>query len=101
MTFALPTIIRLPPSLAIRRHIENILDLLSQILHYGCELSALAAKKEYENTLELLFSKIGFFGPEGIRNEEEHELFAILFGKVFKNLYSLKNTAREISASLI
>ena len=48
-----------------------------------------------------MFSTIGFFGPEGIRNEEEHELFAILFGKVFKNLYSLKTTAREIAASLI
>ena len=48
-----------------------------------------------------MFSKIGFFSPEGIRNEEEHELFAILIGKVFKNLYSLKTTAREIAASLI
>lgn len=48
-----------------------------------------------------MFSKIGFFGLEGIRFEQENELFATLMGKVFKNLYSLKTTAREIAASLI
>ena len=43
LTFALPTVIRELPALAIIRHSEHILDSLSQILHNGCELSVPAA----------------------------------------------------------
>jgi len=43
LTFALPTVIRELPALAIKRHSEHILGSLSQILHNGCELSVPAA----------------------------------------------------------
>jgi hypothetical protein len=64
VTFALPTVIRELPTLAIRTHSDHILDALCQILNTSSELSVPSAQREYQATLELLFEKIGLFDPE-------------------------------------
>jgi hypothetical protein len=64
VSFALPTVLRELPALAIRTHSEHILDALCQILNTSSELSVPSAQREYQATLELLFEKIGLFNPE-------------------------------------
>jgi hypothetical protein len=103
VTFALPTIIKMLPAIAIRAHSEHILDALCQILNTSSELSVPSAQREYQATLEQLFEKIGLFSPDIINSpkDSDRELFVTLVPKIFQNLYSSKSSAREIAVKLI
>jgi hypothetical protein len=103
VTFALPTVIRELPALAVRIHSDHILDAMCQILNTSAELSVPSAQREFQATLELLFEKIGLFSPELIRSklDQDRRLFESVTPRLFQNLYSTKSSAREIAVKLI
>ena len=103
VTFALPTLLRSLPTMAVRAHSVHILDSLCHILDTSSKLAVPNAQKEYQATLELLLDKIGLFGGELLDSEkqENRELFEQLVGQILQNLYSQKQSARTIAARLI